>query len=76
MSTRFQTFGISLGQLIAAISPSVQVAVLFNPVIGLVLGTFCGITLPYPVAYYSAIVLVSDVAEDYGYILEELAVPT
>ncbi|KAF4573417.1 hypothetical protein EYR36_007932 [Pleurotus pulmonarius] len=41
-------FGISLGQLIAAISPSVQVAVLFNPFIGLFLSTFCGVTIPYP----------------------------
>ncbi|ESK96125.1 pleiotropic drug resistance abc transporter [Moniliophthora roreri MCA 2997] len=42
-------FGISLGQLIAAISPSVQVAVLFNPFIGVVLSTFAGVTIPYPV---------------------------
>ncbi|KAF5389997.1 hypothetical protein D9757_003904 [Collybiopsis confluens] len=35
-------FGVSLGQLIAAISPSVQVAVLFKPFIGLVLTAFCG----------------------------------
>ncbi|KAF9067342.1 hypothetical protein BDP27DRAFT_1383972 [Rhodocollybia butyracea] len=41
-------FGVSLGQLIAAISPSVQVAVLFNPFIGLVLTTFCGVTIPFP----------------------------
>ncbi|KAJ7597296.1 ABC-2 type transporter-domain-containing protein [Mycena floridula] len=41
-------FGVSLGQLIAALSPSVQVAVLFNPFLGLTLGTFCGVTLPYP----------------------------
>ncbi|RDB26527.1 ABC transporter G family member 11 [Hypsizygus marmoreus] len=41
-------FGVSLGQLVAAISPSVQVAVLFNPFIGLVLSTFCGVTIPYP----------------------------
>ncbi|KAE9401914.1 pleiotropic drug resistance ABC transporter [Gymnopus androsaceus JB14] len=41
-------FGVSLGQLIAAISPSVQVAVLFNPFIGLVLTTFCGVVIPYP----------------------------
>ncbi|KIK62247.1 hypothetical protein GYMLUDRAFT_42191 [Collybiopsis luxurians FD-317 M1] len=41
-------FGVSLGQLIAAISPSVQVAVLFNPFIGVVLTTFCGVTIPYP----------------------------
>ncbi|KAL0951841.1 hypothetical protein HGRIS_008502 [Hohenbuehelia grisea] len=41
-------FGVSLGQLIAAVSPSVQVAVLFNPFIGLFLSTFCGVTIPYP----------------------------
>ncbi|KAF8899244.1 ABC-transporter [Infundibulicybe gibba] len=41
-------FGVSLGQLIAAFSPSVQVAVLFNPPIVLILTTFCGITIPYP----------------------------
>ncbi|KAJ7596495.1 ABC-2 type transporter-domain-containing protein [Mycena floridula] len=41
-------FGVTLGQLVAALSPSVQVAVLFNPIIGLTLGTFCGVTLPYP----------------------------
>ncbi|KAF8167550.1 pleiotropic drug resistance ABC transporter [Crassisporium funariophilum] len=41
-------FGVSLGQLVAALSPSVQVAVLFNPFIGLVLATFCGVTIPYP----------------------------
>jgi ATP-binding cassette, subfamily G (WHITE), member 2, SNQ2 len=39
--------GVSFGQLIAALSPSVQVAVLFNPFFGLVLSTFCGVTLPY-----------------------------
>jgi ABC-type multidrug transport system permease subunit len=61
-------FGVSLGQLVASLSPSVQVAinflsrligrpnclftskvaVLFNPFIGLVLATFCGVTIPYP----------------------------
>ncbi|KAF8659504.1 hypothetical protein AX14_007561 [Amanita brunnescens Koide BX004] len=41
-------FGISLGQLIASIAPSVQVAVLFNPFIGWFLSTFCGITIPFP----------------------------
>ncbi|CAK5280362.1 unnamed protein product, partial [Mycena citricolor] len=40
-------FGISLGQLVAAISPSVQVAALFNPFLTLVLSTFCGVTLPH-----------------------------
>ncbi|KAG6874373.1 hypothetical protein C0995_015109 [Termitomyces sp. Mi166 len=41
-------FGVSLGQLVAALSPSVQVAVLFNPFLGLVLSQFCGVTIPYP----------------------------
>ncbi|KAG6911302.1 hypothetical protein DXG01_002141 [Tephrocybe rancida] len=41
-------FGVSLGQLVAAVSPSVQVAVLFNPFLGLFLSQFCGVTIPYP----------------------------
>ncbi|KAJ7922816.1 pleiotropic drug resistance ABC transporter [Mycena leptocephala] len=40
-------FGVTLGQLIAAISPSVQVAALFNPFLALVLTTFCGVTIPH-----------------------------
>ena len=41
-------FGVSLGQFIAAISPNVGFAVLFNPWLNLVMGTFCGVTIPYP----------------------------
>ncbi|RXW23030.1 hypothetical protein EST38_g2801 [Candolleomyces aberdarensis] len=41
-------FGVTLGQMVGALSPSVQIAVLFNPFIGLVLSTFCGVTIPYP----------------------------
>ena len=37
-----------VGQFIGAISPSMQVAPLFNPFIILVLGTFCGVTITYP----------------------------
>lgn len=40
-------FGVALGQLVGAISPSLQVAVLFNPVLGVILSTFCGVTIPY-----------------------------
>ncbi|TFL02988.1 pleiotropic drug resistance ABC transporter [Pterulicium gracile] len=43
-----ELFGVSLGQAIGSITPSIQVAVLFNPVLGVVLSTFCGVTLPYP----------------------------
>ncbi|VDB90213.1 unnamed protein product [Peniophora sp. CBMAI 1063] len=41
-------FGVTLGQAIGAITPSVQVAVLFNPAIMVILSTFCGVTIPYP----------------------------
>jgi len=41
-------FGVSLGQLVAAISPSIQVASSWNPGLALVMSTFCGVTIPYP----------------------------
>jgi len=41
-------FGVSIGQLVAAISPSIQVAVLYNPPISQILSIFCGVTIPYP----------------------------
>ncbi|OSX66986.1 hypothetical protein POSPLADRAFT_1072131 [Postia placenta MAD-698-R-SB12] len=43
-----ELFGVGFGQLIGALSPSMQIAPLFNPFMGLVLSTFCGVTLPYP----------------------------
>jgi ABC-type multidrug transport system permease subunit len=43
-----ELFGVSLGQLIGAIAPSVQVAVLANPFIMVVLSTFCGVAIPFP----------------------------
>ena len=43
-----EIFGVSMGQLIGALSPSMQIAPLFNPFIMLILSTFCGVTLPYP----------------------------
>ena len=43
-----ELFGVSIGQLVAALSPSIQIAVLFNPFIGIVLALFCGVTIPYP----------------------------
>ncbi|KAH0837832.1 pleiotropic drug resistance ABC transporter [Lanmaoa asiatica] len=43
-----ELFGVSLGQLIAALSPTIQIAVLFNPFVAIVLGLFCGVTIPYP----------------------------
>ncbi|EJT99550.1 hypothetical protein DACRYDRAFT_81942 [Dacryopinax primogenitus] len=43
-----ELFGVSLGQAIGALSPSIRIAALFNPFIMLVLTTFCGVTIPYP----------------------------
>jgi len=40
-------FGVKLGQLVAAISPLVPVAILFNLFISTVLSTFCGVTIPF-----------------------------
>ncbi|KAI0081165.1 hypothetical protein K474DRAFT_1657026 [Panus rudis PR-1116 ss-1] len=43
-----ELFGVTLGQLIGAISPNIQTAALFNPFLALILSTFCGVTIPYP----------------------------
>lgn len=43
-----ELFGVSVSQLIAALSPSIQIAVLFNPFVGIILSLFCGVTIPYP----------------------------
>lgn len=43
-----ELFGVSLGQLIGALSPDMQIAPLFNPFLLLILSTFCGVTIPYP----------------------------
>ena len=39
-----ELIGVTLVQLIGAISPSIQITVLFNPF----LTTFCNVTIPYP----------------------------
>jgi len=41
-------FGVTLAQLVGAISPSIQIAVLVNPLVSVILMTFCGVTIPYP----------------------------
>ena len=41
-------FGVTLAQLVGAISPSIQIAVLCNPLLATILMTFCGVTIPYP----------------------------
>ncbi|KAI6133706.1 pleiotropic drug resistance ABC transporter [Pisolithus croceorrhizus] len=41
-------FGVSLGQLLGSLAPSIQIAVLFVPFTSVVLAIFCGVTIPYP----------------------------
>ncbi|KAI0059439.1 hypothetical protein BV25DRAFT_1828964 [Artomyces pyxidatus] len=43
-----ELFGVSLGQLIASLLPTIQVAILFNPFIMVLLQTLCGVTIPFP----------------------------
>ncbi|KAH9999357.1 P-loop containing nucleoside triphosphate hydrolase protein [Russula vinacea] len=42
-----ELFGVSLGQLVAAITPSVQVGILLDPFIMVILEIFCGVIIPY-----------------------------
>ena len=44
-----ELFGVTFAQLVGAISPSIQIAVLINPLVITILATFCGVTIPYPV---------------------------
>lgn len=41
-----ELFGVSLGQLVAAITPSVQVGILFDPFLMVILTTFCSYFQP------------------------------
>ena len=43
-----ELFAVTLGQAIAAISPSIYIASLFNPFVIVVLSLLCGVTIPYP----------------------------
>jgi len=42
-----ELFGVSLAQAIGALSPTIQIAVLTNTPIGIILTTYCGVTIPY-----------------------------
>ena len=42
-------YGVTLGQLIASISPDIQIAALFTSPIQIILTNICGVTIPYPV---------------------------
>ena len=43
-----EMFAVTLGQLIASITPSIQIAALFTPPIQIILSNLCGVTIPYP----------------------------
>ncbi|KAG9038328.1 hypothetical protein FRB95_001740 [Tulasnella sp. JGI-2019a] len=43
-----ETFGVTLGQAIASLAPTIKLALLTNPPISLILTTFAGVTIPYP----------------------------
>jgi|SRR5712671_5670552 len=54
-----ELFGVSLGQVVAAMTPSVQVGILFDPFIMVVLTTFCSYFLDlYNVVYAEALLLI------------------
>jgi ATP-binding cassette subfamily G (WHITE) protein 2 (SNQ2) len=43
-----ELFAVTLGQLVASITPNIQIASLFTPPIQIVLSNMCGVTIPYP----------------------------
>jgi ABC-type multidrug transport system ATPase subunit len=43
-----ELFAVSLGQLIASIAPSIQIASLFTSPVSIILSNICGVTVPYP----------------------------
>lgn len=42
-----ETYSVTLGQVVAALSPSILVAALFNPFLLVLFSVFCGVTAPY-----------------------------
>lgn len=43
-----ELFAVTLGQLIASITPSIQISSLFTSPVSIVLSNMCGVTIPYP----------------------------
>jgi len=43
-----ELYAVTLGQLIASITPSIQIAALFISPIQIILSNMCGVTIPYP----------------------------
>lgn len=44
-----ELYAVALGQLIASITPTIQIAALFTAPIQIILSNMCGVTIPYPV---------------------------
>lgn len=47
-----EIYAVTLGQAVAALSPSILVAALFNPFLLVLFSVFCGVTAPYPTLPY------------------------
>ena len=43
-----ELYAVALGQLIASITPTIQIAALFTAPIQIILSNMCGVTIPYP----------------------------
>lgn len=43
-----ELYAVTLGQLIASITPTIQIAALFTSPIQIILSNMCGVTIPYP----------------------------
>jgi ATP-binding cassette, subfamily G (WHITE), member 2, SNQ2 len=43
-----ELYAVALGQLLASISPTIQIAALFTGPIQIILSNMCGVTIPYP----------------------------
>jgi ATP-binding cassette subfamily G (WHITE) protein 2 (SNQ2) len=43
-----EVFSVTLGQAVAALSPSIFIAALFNPFLLVIFSLFCGVTIPQP----------------------------
>jgi ATP-binding cassette, subfamily G (WHITE), member 2, SNQ2 len=43
-----ELYAVALGQLLASITPTIQIAALFTSPIQIILSNMCGVTIPYP----------------------------
>jgi len=48
-----ELFGVSLGQAVGAISPTIRITALFSPFLAITLSIFAGVNIPYPQIPYA-----------------------